>query len=43
MLFRSDRIVVMSAGRIIQEGPHDELLKEAGTYQELHRLQSGAS
>jgi subfamily B ATP-binding cassette protein MsbA len=38
---RADRIVVLSEGRIVQQGRHDELLAQAGHYRELHRLQAG--
>ncbi|WP_409522862.1 type I secretion system permease/ATPase [Nitrincola sp. MINF-07-Sa-05] len=37
----TDRIVVMEAGRIVESGPHAELLKEQGIYARLHSLQSG--
>ncbi|KIQ71032.1 ABC transporter ATP-binding protein [Wenxinia marina] len=36
-----DRIVVMRAGRIIEDGPHDALLAEDGLYARLWRRQSG--
>jgi len=38
----ADRILVFDAGRIIEEGPHAELiLKENGIYASLFKLQSG--
>lgn len=36
----ADRIVVMSGGRIVQEGSHDALLGQDGTYRRLYELQS---
>lgn len=36
-----DRIVVLKAGKITEEGPHDELLKHKGTYAKLWAHQSG--
>jgi ATP-binding cassette, subfamily B, multidrug efflux pump len=35
-----DRIVVLSKGRIVEEGPHDELLGKNGLYARLYRLKS---
>jgi ATP-binding cassette, subfamily B, multidrug efflux pump len=35
----ADRIFVMSAGRIVEEGNHQELLKARGMYYTLYRLQ----
>jgi subfamily B ATP-binding cassette protein MsbA len=35
----ASRIVVMSGGRIMQEGTHDELLAQGGLYQELYNMQ----
>lgn len=36
-----DRIVVMEAGRIVEDGTHTELLKQNGTYAKLWSHQSG--
>jgi subfamily B ATP-binding cassette protein MsbA len=35
----ASRIIVMSGGRVIQEGTHDELLTQGGLYQELYNMQ----
>jgi ABC-type multidrug transport system fused ATPase/permease subunit len=39
-IHRADRIVVISGGRIVEEGNHETLLARRGTYFELHRAQS---
>jgi ATP-binding cassette, subfamily B, bacterial MsbA len=36
---RADRILVMDAGKIAEEGSHAELLKKNGLYANLHRIQ----
>ena len=36
---RADRIVVIEAGRIVEEGSHDELLALGGSYKRLYDLQ----
>jgi len=35
----ADRIVVLSGGRIVEEGRHEELLARGGEYTKLHQLQ----
>jgi subfamily B ATP-binding cassette protein MsbA len=35
----ADRILVLEAGRIVQEGSHESLLRAGGLYARLHRLQ----
>ena len=39
-LRHADLILVLSGGRIVQRGTHDELLDEPGLYQTVHRQQS---
>jgi ATP-binding cassette subfamily B protein len=36
---RADQILVLSGGRIVQRGAHDELLREGGLYGEIYDLQ----
>src|SRR6185369_5134164 len=41
-IMQMDRIVVVSAGKVIEEGRHDELLKvKKGLYQKLWEIQVG--
>ncbi len=40
---KATKIVVMSSGRIIQQGSHEELLKHGGLYQELYNMQFAGS
>jgi ABC-type multidrug transport system fused ATPase/permease subunit len=37
----ADRILVLSGGRIAEEGSHEELLRRKGLYWNLYRLQFG--
>jgi ATP-binding cassette subfamily B multidrug efflux pump len=36
-----DRLIVMDRGRIVEEGPHDRLLRTGGIYAQLWQRQSG--
>jgi len=38
-LRRADRILVLQNGRLVQEGTHDQLVREAGVYREAASLQ----
>jgi subfamily B ATP-binding cassette protein MsbA len=35
----ADRIVVMEAGRVVEQGRHSELIALGGSYASLHRMQ----
>jgi len=39
----ADRIVTLEAGRIVEQGGHDELLRARGRYATLYNLQMGAA
>jgi ATP-binding cassette, subfamily B, bacterial HlyB/CyaB len=39
----ADRIITLEAGRIIEDGSHDELIRRGGRYAALHRLQASMS
>jgi subfamily B ATP-binding cassette protein HlyB/CyaB len=38
---RADRIVTIEAGRIVEDGTHDQLIRSGGRYATLHRMQAG--
>src|SRR5262249_8838507 len=38
---RTDRIITIDAGRVVEDGNHDNLIKTGGRYASLHRLQAG--
>jgi ATP-binding cassette subfamily B protein len=38
----ADVILVVGRGRILEAGPHDELMRNGGVYAELYELQAGA-
>ncbi len=42
-VYRADRILVMSEGRIQEEGTHTELLQQAGLYKQLVHAYDGAT
>ncbi|MEF9604038.1 ABC transporter ATP-binding protein, partial [Paracoccus sp. PXZ] len=38
---QADKIVVVEAGRVVEEGNHDQLMAQGGAYAALVRLQFG--
>jgi len=40
---RADLILVMDKGRIVERGTHEELIRQGGLYEQLHRMQSGTA
>jgi subfamily B ATP-binding cassette protein HlyB/CyaB len=38
---RTDRIITIDRGRLVEDGTHDELIKTGGRYAMLYRLQAG--
>jgi len=38
---RTDRIITIDAGRVVEDGSHDDLINTGGRYASLHRLQAG--
>ena len=38
---RTDRIITIDAGRIVEDGTHDDLINTGGRYASLYRLQAG--
>ena len=38
---RTDRILTLDGGRLVEDGPHDILIRTGGRYATLHRLQAG--
>ena len=37
----ADRILTIEGGRLVEDGTHDELIKNAGRYATLHQMQAG--
>jgi ATP-binding cassette subfamily B protein len=39
-LQRANRLVVMDRGKVVEEGPHDELMAREGAYYRLYQAQA---
>jgi ATP-binding cassette subfamily B protein len=39
-LQRANRLVVMDRGKVVEEGPHDELMAKEGAYFRLYQAQA---
>jgi ATP-binding cassette, subfamily B, bacterial HlyB/CyaB len=37
----ADRILTIEAGRLVEDGSHDELITRGGRYAALHQMQAG--
>jgi subfamily B ATP-binding cassette protein HlyB/CyaB len=37
----ADRIITVEAGQVIEDGTHEELLRNGGRYSKLYQLQAG--
>lgn len=40
-IINADKILVLEKGRLVQQGTHEQLIKEEGVYKKLYSLQSG--
>ena len=40
-LSKTDRIIVLEKGRILQAGTHEELIRQEGVYRQIYEIQSG--
>jgi subfamily B ATP-binding cassette protein HlyB/CyaB len=38
---RAHRIITIEQGRVVEDGTHDQLIRSAGRYANLYRLQAG--
>jgi ATP-binding cassette subfamily B protein len=36
----ADRVIVLDKGRVVQQGPHDKLIREDGIYRRVYELQT---
>jgi len=39
-LMGADRVIVLDKGKVVQQGPHDALIKEEGIYRRVYELQT---
>ena len=36
----ADQIIVLDEGRVVQQGPHDELIHQEGIYNRIYEIQN---